>query len=695
MNRDLLLYVLQSRPALNYKALFSDLTENYVQPMEPEPNSIAKIRFRTAAGNIDSVRIVCDDWQNEMDLVETIDDFDYYETQAWIGKDPLLYHFEIKLGRMEVVYDMRGAVKKNGEYKPFSLSPTYHTPDWSKGAVMYQIFTDRFCNGDASNDVTDHEYHYINGYSERIEDWDAPLKTMDVGEFYGGDLAGVIKKLPYLKELGIEAIYFNPLFVSPSSHKYDVQDYDYIDPHYGVILVDEVHRLKDGDTDNKNASRYIRRVTDKRNLEASNQLFAELVQKAHEAGIRVIIDGVFNHCGSFNKWLDRECIYEDQEGYEKGAFVSKDSPYNSFFKFNNDDWPYNTSYDGWWGHDTLPKLNYEGSQKLYDYILGIGRKWVSPPYNADGWRLDVAADLGHSPEFNHNFWRDFRKAVKDANPEAVIIAEHYGDPSEWLKGDQWDTIMNYDAFMEPVTWFLTGMQKHSDEFRQDLLNNADAFWYTMMEQSMHMPTSALLCAMNELSNHDHSRFLTRTNHKVGRLDSLGRQAAEDDVSKAVMREAVLMQMTWFGAPTIYYGDEAGLCGFTDPDNRRPYPWGEEDNELIDFHRACIRLRNENPELRFGSLKKVKGEYGLIAYSRFTKRDICIIIVNNTECTRDVELSASDAGLPRECSIKRILLTHDVTFTTETYEYEMRGGKVKITMGPTSAMILKKHNRDMM
>ena len=210
-------------------------------------------------------------------------------------------------------------------------------------------------------------------------------------------------------------------------------------------------------------------------------------------------------------------------------------------------------------------MNYEESRQLYDYILNVGRKWVSPPYNADGWRLDVAADLGQSEDFNHQFWRDFRTAVKEANPEAVILAEHYGNPESWLRGDEWDTVMNYDAFMEPVTWFLTGMEKHSDEYREDLYGNSEAFIGAMKHHMRSLHMGALYGAMNELSNHDHSRFLSRTNHMVGRVEHLGPEAANEYVNKAVMREAVVMQMTWVGAPTVYYGDEAGVCGFTDPD----------------------------------------------------------------------------------------------------------------------------------
>ena len=147
-----------------------------------------------------------------------------------------------------------------------------------------------------------------------------------------------------------------------------------------------------------------------------------------------------------------------------------------------------------------------------------------------------------------------------------MLAEHYGDPTEWLKGDQWDTVMNYDAFMEPLTWFLTGVEKHSDEYRGDLIGNADAFFGSMRHYMTRFNTQSLQVAMNELSNHDHSRFLTRTNHQVGRISSRGADAANEGVNKNLFRMAVLMQMTWPGAPTIYYGDEAGLCGWTDPDS---------------------------------------------------------------------------------------------------------------------------------
>ena len=685
MNR---IYISEMRPALNKKAVFSDTTDNYLCPAEPNPYSELTIKLRVAVNNIDKAYLVHNDNKYAMMLAEQDETFAYYECTVEIEDSEYRYYFEIHAGRMTCVYDTRGISKRPSEDAFFRIIPGYSTPDWAKGAVMYQIYVDRFCNGDPTNDVLSNEYEYIGDKSVRVENWDKYPAVMGVREFYGGDLQGVLDKMDYLQNLGIDVIYFNPLFVSPSNHKYDIQDYDNIDPHFGKIVSDKGDLLSEGDTENSKATRYIDRVTNRANLDASNALFAKLVETAHKNGIKVIIDGVFNHCGSFNKWLDRERIYENSEDYEKGAYVDRNSPYHDFFKFYEDKWPYNTTYDGWWGHDTLPKLNYEGSDQLKDYVLRIARKWVSPPYNVDGWRLDVAADLGHSPEYNHQFWKDFRKAVKQANPNAIIIAEHYGDPTSWLMGDEWDTVMNYDAFMEPVTWFLTGMQKHSDDFRNDLLGNADAFEGMMYNGVTRFLGPSLYTSMNELSNHDHSRFLTRTNHVVGRVANKGYEAAEQGVDKAVLREAVVIQMTWAGAPTIYYGDEAGVCGFTDPDNRRTYPWGKEDLELIDFHKNMIRIHKENEELIKGSGIMLHKDYNVLAYSRFLVDNQIVVIVNNNDSEKELEMRVWQAGIPRECRLKQLIITTVDGFSTKEEFYPIKNGRLKITMPQKAAVVLK-------
>lgn len=682
-------YISTMRPVFNKRALFSDTTENYICPAEPDPFDKVTIKFRTAKNNVDRVLLVYRGERHMMYKSETEGNFDYYTFELQLGEEKATYHFEILTGRLKCFYDVRGLVQDVNEYYDFVIIPGFKTPKWAKGAVMYQIYVDRFCNGDSTNDVLTNEYLYINKPVNRVEDWDRYPAQMDVREFYGGDLQGVLDKMDYLQNLGVEVIYFNPLFVSPSNHKYDIQDYDYIDPHFGRIVVDEGELLPEQNQQNSEATRYISRVTNLANLEASNELFIRVVEEAHRRGMRVILDGVFNHCGSFNKWMDRERIYENAKGYEKGAYVSADSPYRDYFQFHDQNqWPYNGSYDGWWGHDTLPKLNYENSQKLTEYVLAIARKWVSPPYNADGWRLDVAADLGHSQDFNHHFWQEFRRAVKEANPDAIILAEHYGNTRDWLQGNEWDTVMNYDAFMEPVTWFLTGMEKHSDDFREDLLGNAESFWGAMQHHTASFSMPSWQVAMNELSNHDHSRFLTRTNHKVGRISTMGSEAANRDVNKAVFMEAVMMQMTWMGAPTIYYGDEAGVCGFTDPDSRRTYPWGHEDKELVAFHRDIIRLRRENNELRTGSLKYLDSDYNYLAYGRFHRGGQCLILVNNNDHPITKRVFVWEVGMPKVGKVKVLIQTDEEGYHLNGQEYEIKAGKIVIELPKTSAVILK-------
>ena len=681
---------------MNKTALFCDGTEGYVYPPEPKESELVTFRFRTAKDDVDRVGLVTSADTYVMEKECTQGEFDYYTFETRLGEEPFRYCFEVQSGTEKYYYGRCGISREILEYYNFVVVPGFSTPDWAKGAVMYQIFTDRFYNGDKSNDVETNEYYYIGDYSQRVTNWDKYPANMGVREFYGGDLQGVMDKLDYLQDLGVEVVYFNPLFVSPSNHKYDIQDYDYIDPHYGKIVDDGGEVLPNGVTDNSQATKYKKRTTGLKNLEASNELFIKLVGELHRRGMKVILDGVFNHCGSFNKWMDRERIYEGEEDYEPGAYVSADSPYRSYFRFfkeGPENWPYNANYDGWWGHDTLPKLNYEDSVKLENYILYIGRKWVSPPYNVDGWRLDVAADLGRSNEYNHEFWQKFRRAVKDANPNALILAEHYGDPSDWLKGDEWDTVMNYDAFMEPVTWFLTGMEKHSDEAREELLGNIDNFIGSMAHHMSNMLTPSLQVAMNELSNHDHSRFLTRTNHMVGRVEHLGPEAANEYVNKAVMREAVVMQMTWVGAPTVYYGDEAGVCGFTDPDNRRTYPWGHEDQELIAFHKEAIRIHKEHPALKTGSLKILGGEENILSYARFKGHDRIIVVINNRSERAEVKVPVWEAEIPIKCRMKRLLYSYKDGYTTEYEEYLVEDGEVVANMGPHSALVLGMRNEE--
>ena len=677
------------------EALFADETEEYRSPGQAKAGEWVKYRFRTLKDNVDKVLLVENGNCHALSLKESQGIFDYYEIKLCLGEDRVRYYFCLKKGEEICYFNKAGASFELKEEYSFQMIPDFFTPDWAKGAVIYQIFVDRFYNGDKSNDVENGEYAYIGEQVSKVEDWNKYPAFMGIREFYGGDLQGVWDKLDYLQYLGVEVIYFNPIFVSPSNHKYDIQDYDYIDPHYGKIVKDEGQLLEAGDLNNQNAGRYISRVTNMENLKASNAFFADFVKEVHKRGMKVILDGVFNHCGSFNKWMDRERIYEGQKDYEAGAYVAKDSPYRTFFQFNDENsWPYNPNYNGWWGHDTLPKLNYSDSPKLKEYILSIAKKWVSEPYCVDGWRLDVAADLGNSEEENHQFWKDFRKAVKEANPDALILAEHYGDASRWLQGDEWDSVMNYDAFMEPITWFLTGMEKHSDSYIPHLEGNSASLIQTVNFFERNLAKPSIDVAMNEISNHDHSRFLTRTNHVSGRVQDLGWEAANQGVSLAVLRQAVVMQMTWTGAPTLYYGDEAGLCGFTDPDNRRSYPWGKENHELIDFHKEMIRIHKQYKPLKGGSFLFLWNDYRKLAYARFTKEEAIIVCINTEKEEAYCQLPVWRAGVEKDAvlSAKRIMLTDSKGYNVGILSNPVEEGMMKVTIPKEGALVFSVSRR---
>jgi len=671
-----------SNNELNKEAIFSDETQQFVTPYDPSPGDLVHIRLRTAKNNIDSARLYirgASETARPMSKTSSDTIFDYYTASIPATKEPIRYYFAV-LRDEEIFYYNKGGLHTSPDPAyHFRLASGIKVPEWARGAVMYHIFVDRFYNGDLTNDVVNHEYLYL-GVTAKSTLWDSDVQSLDVANFRGGDLRGIMEKMGYLKSLGVEVLFLSPIFVSPSNHKYDIQDYDNVDPHFGVITDDGGEALRFEKAHNRHATKYRHRTASNANLEASNALMAEFIQAAHNHGMRVILDGVFNHCGCFNKWMDSQSFYKEA-GYPTGAIHSPESPYRDYFV-----WDENDSYHGWWENTNHPKLNYEDSKELWQYVLDIAQKWVSPPYNADGWRLDVAADLGRSPAINHEFWQHFRKAVKTANPEAIILAEHYGDASPWLCGDEWDTIMNYDAFMEPITWFLTGVNKHSDESRPYLKNNAMAFENAMRYHMTKLNIHALQTSMNQLSNHDHSRFLTRTNGATGRLQTVGPRAAEAGVNRNILMEAIVFQMTWPGAPTIYYGDEAGVMGWTDPDSRRTFPWGKEDATLIELHRGLIALRQEYPVLKGGSVEFLWNNCGFISYGRWDDKQKIAVAINNNAKPIEVVLPVWKLGVFGS-QMMRLIVTCDDGFCQDHVWYPVNQGELRIAVPGYGAVVL--------
>lgn len=236
---------------------------------------------------------------------------------------------------------------------------------------------------------------------------------------------------------------------------------------------------------------------------------------------------------------------------------------------------------------------------------------------------------------------------------------------------------------------LTGMEKHSDEYHEERIGRISDFEGAMRHYMTSFMTSSLQCAMNQLSNHDHSRFLTRTNHKAGRAEYLGTEAAGEGVDYGIMREAVLVQMTWPGAPTLYYGDEAGLCGFTDPDNRRTYPWGNEKWELIDLHRELIRIHKNNEAFRTGSFQFLDSEDQLLCYARFNRNQQFVMIVNNDDRERSKVLDVSGAGIPAFATLRQIIVTTENGYSLMPQDYSVAEGTISVVLQKKSAVILER------
>lgn len=496
---------------------------------------------------------------------EREDDFLIYQAQFTAPQNPgLLWYYFIIMTQGQVYYYGNGRNMMGGVGCLYTEAPPAYqvtvykegavTPDWFKDGVMYQIFPDRFYNG------TDHVLHSKKG-SVVHGDWDNhPYYIRDpengrivAYDFFGGNLQGVIAKLPYLKELGISVIYLNPIFDSASNHRYDTGDYKNVDPMLG-----------------------------------DNQVFAELCAKGKECGISVILDGVFSHTGSDSIYFNRDGNYP-----EVGAYQSKESPYYQWFRFAE----HPDTYESWWGIDTLPNVE-ETEPSYIDYIIegkdSVIKHWLK--LGAKGWRLDVADELPDS------FIKKIYKTMKEMDEEHVLIGEvwedasnkeSYGKIREYLQGEEMDSVMNY-PFRKITLDFMLGT------------TNAHTVHELLMSLAENYPSQNFYAMMNLIGSHDVPRILTLLG-EAPPPDSLTvvQQARyrlpeeKNQLAIARLKMLVLWQMTFPGIPSVYYGDEVALEGYKDPYNRATYPWGRENTEMLSWHKRLIALRNQYDVFKTG------------------------------------------------------------------------------------------------
>lgn len=489
------------------------------------------------------------------------------------------YRFEMR-NRDGVWYYGRG---ENGEsvcgenlpeWQLTVYKSTYKTPDFAKGNIIYHVFVDRFNRADGVK--TKRKYRLHKSFSESPEVVSADGKYY-ADDFFGGNFNGIREKLDYLEELGVGIIYLSPIFKAYSNHRYDTGDY---------LKVDELLGTEDD--------------------------FKRLLDAAHEKGMKVILDGVFNHSGADSLYFNKFGTYDSL-----GAYQSKSSPYYDWYFFKK----FPDEYACWWGCDNVPDLN--KSNKDYRALVfgknGIVEKWQK--LGADGWRLDVVDELPI------DFVNLLIKKIKSVNKDALVIGEvwedastkvSYGELRPYLLGDQLDGTMNYPFMNAIIAYVRDGDEKFFKDTVQSILEN--------------YPKETVYCLMNSLGTHDTVRIINALSdvraHGWSKTHKLGYKLPDSEYEKAKKKLylASVLQFTLPGIPSIFYGDEAGLQGFDDPINRRPYPWGSEDKEILAHYKKLGRIRRENRAVFSGGFN-MRDENGLVAYERASGDDEILIAVN--------------------------------------------------------------------
>ena len=554
------------------------------------------------------------------------------------------YAFRVAIGRRIIWYgdDDSGAdVRKGGTGRATRLrsdvfrltvyNRSFTTPAWLQGAVVYQIFVDRFRNGDRSNDPCC-EVFYGNvpallhpTWNEAVED--ARATGVFNRDFFGGDLEGIVQKLDYLKELGVEAIWLTPIFKARSNHRYDTDDYHQIDPGVG-----------------------------------GDPAFAFLANESAAKGIRLILDGVFNHTSSDSRYFDRYSRYPNVVG----ACESPTSPFRPWYQISGSAIPC-TQYSGFANLDTLPTLDdANAAVRAFVYKDGLASvvgRWTGS--GADGWRLDVAHELSHA------WWRDFRTTVKGYAAEAPLIGEITAGPvdaTEYLLGDELDGVMNY-RFRHAVVGFARTTPFTDSTGTIPALSPAQTA-HALQAILEDYPRQASAVSFNLLDSHDTNRLLFTL-------------AGDKERQKL----AALLQFTSFGAPMIYYGDEAGIDapgrnGFGDPYNRAPYPWpdesgdvnvyGPQDAEMIEYYKRLTALRRQLPALRTGSTRTLLTNASVYAFARVSAPNQPVIVVLN-KGAQNATVAIPVRGLYPN--------------GTNLGPARVAGGRVSVTLPPRSGFVL--------
>jgi alpha-glucosidase len=622
--------------AVEWDGLFHDQSPQFFNPFEPTASTPILVKLRVFRNDISSANVKYYDagtaTTNWLPMTYLNDDvtgtFSYYTATIPASSSKKYYRLQVNDGS-DTDWVGRYSVTDNEEaFGDFFVFPDFKMPEWSKSAIYYQIFPDRFYDGDPANNLDfvhdasgtnpDHvsptggvcptgSYRYGAYCAYNHASWsELPAQPPNGEDMFGGDLPGITAKIdPYLKgTLGVNALYLNPIFHSPSNHKYDTQDFGIVDPTFGT-----------------NADLQTMIATAHNSSGAGNFRMA------------VMLDGVFNHTSDWHQWMDRNSLYPTD-----GAFESQSSVWYNRYAFQT--WP--TPYCSWFGFESLPKLNFADAgvkDEIYRDPNSIMLRYLKPPYSIDGWRYDVANEVSSITDIqncsgtdNHAIWRDMRSYVKTVNPEALMLGEYWQNGNSWILGaDEWDSLMNYNGHATPLTKWINCVEVHGEN--PGCLSTGNFNGWVQGARNDY-PWNVQLTLMNSLSTHDTSRFLHRAGGNVNRL-----------------KLATIFQMTWLGAPTVYYGDEVGLTGDNDPDNRRTFDWNQANwnTGLLNLTKSLIAARKQYSFLTSGSLKTLIGGVNeansTFAFGRWDSTGAALVGLNNSDSPQNITLNAFDLSLP--------------------------------------------------
>ena len=627
------------------ESIYSDGSACFVSSPKPEFGESVTVRIRfyeTAPVTAVVLRTMPNGQNIWIDLQEEKREqgLVYWACQLPMWENRMHYHFCLVTDSGIYYYNQHGVHTRIPDHThDFQLLCDYVQPEWVKKAVFYQIFPERFCNGDEENDIRSGEL-VVNGNPSIRMNWeDEPLeweqgRCMD---FFGGDLQGIKAKIPYLKELGVTALYLNPIFDAPSVHKYDCIDYFHVDEHFG------------GD-------------------EALAQLSAAL----HENGMKLILDISINHTGAAHRWFNRDGLYFDRS---EGAFNNPDAPERKFYFFHE-----GNTYTEWKGVHDLPTLNYT-SEELRDIIYrrpdSVLRKWLRPPYSIDGWRFDVADVFARNGEYQlaHELWPEIRRAIREENPEAYILAEDWGDCAQYLQGDEWDSPMNYFGFGRPLRQLLG----ENDWFQNDSPTlrgckfrlSAEDFEGRVLDHLGRMPFALQENQFNLFDSHD-----------IARLSS------DESVPFDHWRGAVCLQFAMPGCPSIYYGDETDIGGWFHSMEgcRFPMPWGRDFTQTEQYRmiRTLAHLKTGHEALQTGGFKFLYARDRIVAVSRFNGEEAFVAVLSTDPAEKTITIPLGAVGA---AGIEEDVLGHAVRWE------KLDENHVRLTVAPGEGLFLRCRMKD--